>query len=226
MSDELAIKGVRDSLVITLPEADDAPILSRLHQAIEARSEFFRGARVALDVGSRRVAPEELNALREGLAHRQVTLFALLTTDETSRRAAAELGLDSHLDRAADDEQVGSPAIDTELTGENAVLIERTLRSGNQVRFAGHVIVLGDVNPGAEIICGGNVIVWGRLRGLVHAGAGGDEGALVCALEFSPPQLRIAGTIALSPEKEGPTVPERARVKGDQIVVEPWDRKE
>jgi septum site-determining protein MinC len=223
MSEDLAIKGVRDSLVVTLPEEDDSPILSRLYRAIETRPQFFRGARVALDVGSRQVDRGELEYLLDGLAQREITLFALLSTDETTKRAAADLGLDLHLDRAAHDEGIHQPAFDTQLSGENAVLIERTLRSGNQVRFAGHVIVMGDVNPGAEIICGGNIIVWGRLRGVVHAGAGGDEAAIVCALEFSPPQLRIGGTIALSPEKEGPSLPEVARVKGDQIVVEPWD---
>ena len=69
------------------------------------------------------------------------------------------------------------------------------------IEYQGNVIVFGDVNPGAEIMAGGSVLIWGRLRGLVHAGADGDEEAIVGALEFSPMQLRIAGKIAVSPKK-------------------------
>ena len=78
-------------------------------------------------------------------------------------------------------------------------MIRRTLRSGRTVRSQGHVVVFGDVNPGAEIIAAGDVIVWGRLRGNVHAGANGDESAFVCALDMTPTQLRIAGYISISP---------------------------
>ena len=88
--------------------------------------------------------------------------------------------------------------LDTNLAGENAIFVQRTLRSGFKVSHHGHVIVLGDVNPGAEVIAGGSVIVWGRLRGVVHAGADGDENAVVCALEMMPTQLRIAGLVSVA----------------------------
>jgi septum site-determining protein MinC len=90
------------------------------------------------------------------------------------------------------------------------------------VLFEGNVIVVGDVNAGAEIIAGGSVIVWGRLRGVVHAGAHGDEKAVVCALEMAPTQLRIAGEIAVSPKKQGKIQPEFACLKDGQLVAEPW----
>ncbi|HLV36917.1 MAG TPA: septum site-determining protein MinC, partial [Spirillospora sp.] len=78
-------------------------------------------------------------------------------------------------------------------------------------------------NPGAEVIATGDVIVWGRLRGNVHAGAEGDEDAVVCALDMTPTQLRIAGYIVTSPpEKRHNPRPEVARVRDGQIVVEAW----
>ena len=81
----------------------------------------------------------------------------------------------------------------------------------------------GDVNPGAEIIAGGSVIVWGRLRGMVHAGAGGDEKAIVCALDLAPTQLRIAGYISVSPQdKRRKPLPEIASVRQGRIVAEAW----
>ncbi|MBM3135370.1 MAG: septum site-determining protein MinC, partial [Chloroflexi bacterium] len=63
------------------------------------------------------------------------------------------------------------------------------------------------------------------LRGVAHAGALGDEAAVVCALHLAPTQLRIAGRVARPPEESRPTVaPEIARVRGNKIVVEAWSR--
>jgi septum site-determining protein MinC len=87
------------------------------------------------------------------------------------------------------------------------------------------VIILGDVNPGAQIISGGDVIVWGHLRGMVHAGAGGNENAVICALDLAPTQLRIAGEIAITPQRRGKTLPEMARIVNGQVIAEPWNPK-
>ena len=92
------------------------------------------------------------------------------------------------------------------------------------VRHPGTILVLGDVNPGAQVIAEGDVIVWGKLRGVVHAGASGDENAMVGALILTPTQLRIGGQIARAPDGKRPrnAPAEIARVRGGQIVVEPW----
>ena len=66
------------------------------------------------------------------------------------------------------------------------------------------------------------MIVWGRLRGVVHAGAKGNRSAVVCALDLSPTQLRIAGTIALTPTREGKPQPEIVRLNENQLQAEPW----
>jgi septum site-determining protein MinC len=112
--------------------------------------------------------------------------------------------------------------IDSDLIGEEAVLMRRTLRSGQTLRHPGHVVILGDVNPGAEIVAGGHVLIWGRMRGVVHAGAAGDETATVCALDLTPTQLRIAGHISVSPERRGPGRPEMAHVREGQLIAESW----
>ena len=90
------------------------------------------------------------------------------------------------------------------------------------------MVVLGDVNPGAEVIAGGNVVVWGRLRGLVHAGSLGDAGAYVCALDLSPTQLRIADQIAVTPpaRRQRSVEPEQASIQEGQIVAELWTPRE
>jgi septum site-determining protein MinC len=85
--------------------------------------------------------------------------------------------------------------------------------------------VIGDVNPGAEIIAGGNIVVWGRVGGLVHAGASGDETAVVCGLDLHPTQLRIADQIAITPQRKGKPQPEMAKLIDGKVVAEIWNPK-
>ncbi len=105
------------------------------------------------------------------------------------------------------------------------LLIRRTLRSGQHVRYHGNVVVLGDVNPGAEITAGGDIVVMGWMRGLAHAGAEGNEQAMVSAFRLSPTQLRIAHYIARAPDAADavwPEVPEFAEVREGQLVIDRW----
>ena len=100
----------------------------------------------------------------------------------------------------------------------------RTLRSGTSIRFDGDVIVFADVNPGAQIIATGNVFVFGALRGMVHAGASGDESAIILGFDMRPTQLRLGRKIAISPHEEAahgiqPTI---ARVRDGGLVLEPY----
>jgi len=100
--------------------------------------------------------------------------------------------------------------------------IKGTMRSGNHVRFEGDILVYGDVNPGAQLIATGNISVLGALKGMAHAGAGGNEDAFILALHLRPTQLRIGRKIAVPPDRDQTALPERARVDGDQIVIEPF----
>lgn len=105
---------------------------------------------------------------------------------------------------------------------DKTLLIERTVRSGQSISFPGHVVVMGDINPGAEIVAGGHIMVFGSLRGVAHAGALGDSSAVVAALRLSPTQLRIAGHITRAPDGEEvkPQQPEVARISNGSIVIE------
>ena len=106
-------------------------------------------------------------------------------------------------------------------------MVRQTLRSGQAISHIGSVVVIGDVNPGAEIVAGGNIVIWGKLRGTVHAGAIDDDAALICALQLMPSQIRIGSFIACPPDRSRPPkIPEVARVQEGRIVVERWDRME
>jgi len=229
VSDAIAIKGIKDGLLVTVNGggawAETAPaLMTRIDQS----ADFFRGAKLSLDVGPRAINAADLGRLRDTLSERNVSLVAVLSESVATTRAAQALGLKIALATAPPPSvqaRIDAEA-DPEELREDAVLVRRTMRSGRSVRHAGNVVVLGDVNPGAEIIASGDVIVWGRLRGVVHAGAEGDTSAVVCALDLAPTQLRIAGHIAVSPPQKGQPIPEMARVKDGQIVAERWKARD
>ncbi|MCP4403599.1 MAG: septum site-determining protein MinC [bacterium] len=109
---------------------------------------------------------------------------------------------------------------------ETAFYLRGTVRSGQSLEFPGNIIILGDVNPGAYVIASGDIIVMGRLHGVVHAGAEGEERAVAIGMNFRPSQLRIAQYIARPPD-EGPRSrkkrpqAEKAYIKDGVIVIEP-----
>ena len=109
-------------------------------------------------------------------------------------------------------------------------VIGKTMRAGTRREVPGNVIVLGDVNPGVELIAGGDVIVSGTIRGLVHAGASGREDAFIWAQRIAAPQIRLAHAVAQAPQGSNldhlkyleTDVAEVARLENGQIVIEPY----
>ena len=223
MDDGIGIKGIREGLLLTIKSdgGDWSEVTARLAQRIDQQPAFFKGARVALDVGSRPVRPHELETLKAQLSKRSLTLWAVVSNSETTHNAAQHIGLETTL--VPQQGQLEAPEIDPQEPGLASVLIDHTLRNGRSVHSTGSVIVIGDVNPGAEIVADGNVIVWGKLRGRVHAGANGDETAVVCALDLVPMQLRIANYITTAPDdRRRRPRPEMAAVRQGRIVAEVW----
>jgi septum formation inhibitor MinC len=96
-----------------------------------------------------------------------------------------------------------------------------TLRGGQTLQQLGTIVVVGDVNPGAELVATGDILVFGTLRGTAHAGAQGDARARVYALELVPTQLRIATCIAADDGTRRASGPEVAFIAGDRIAIAP-----
>jgi septum site-determining protein MinC len=216
----IQIKGIRDGLLITLAGAVWPDLVTAFIENIENRSTFFQGARVALDVGSVELRVAELSSLRNQLSERGVFLWAVLSESPLTENTAQNLGLATRISKPR---LVEIPEVSAQLPEDSTKWVKGPLRSGGRIAFNGNVVVMGDVNSGAEIVAGGSIIIWGRLRGLVHAGAGGDEKAVVCALELAPTQLRIAGEIAISPKKQGKSQPEVAHLQDGHLTAEPWN---
>jgi septum site-determining protein MinC len=224
MHPKVQIKGIREGLLVILGEGTWEELRVALLNQLDQQSDFLQGARLAIDVGNHVLDVSELEGICSEFTRRQLTLWAVISESAITEQNVQSLGLGIQIGRTAPDPESPFPGTNL-LVGDEAILLRRTLRSGYSLKNAGHVIVIGDVNPGAEIISGGDVVVWGRLRGVVHAGASGREDSVVCALDLSPTQLRIAGLIALTPKRRGKPLPELARIQDGQVVAEPWDPK-
>lgn len=220
-SNLLQIKGIRDGLLITLGAAPWQDLSSALFAQIESQQAFFSGARIALDVGQQALHVNELAALRDALSEQGITLWAVVSESTLTQSTAQMLGLATRLSKPKAEPVRAAPAPEAPRE-DTALWLQKTLRSGVRVEHPGHVVILGDVNPGAEIVAGGSVVVWGRLRGVVHAGAQGKREAVVCALDLSPTQLRIAEEIAITPKRQGKPMPEVVKIKDGRLQAEPW----
>lgn len=101
--------------------------------------------------------------------------------------------------------------------------LKNTVRSGQVVRYQGNLVILGDVNPGAEVYAAGNIIVLGSLKGNAHAGNNGNTKAIIAAFQLQPKLLQIANVVTRAPEDDiKPQYPEVARIKENCIIVEPY----
>jgi septum site-determining protein MinC len=176
---------------------------------------------LGLATGSWRLGVRELRAMARRLDQRGVSLIALCGDDPRSRVAAAAVGLDTTAPLPAPRSDHPIPArTDERMPG--LTLQRGTLRSGDHLEAEGSVLVLGDVNPGARVSAGGHVLVWGRLRGVAHAGCRGDAEALIMALQLRPLQLRIADAVARGPEESPPAgMAEQASLVDGVIRLDP-----
>jgi septum site-determining protein MinC len=231
---QINIKGIRDGLLVTLGNAAFSDMLLALTAELGQKQAFLQGSRVVIEAGERPFTPTQLAQLQDQFTRHELELYAVLAGREETRTAARQLGLATRLPGSNTDLNGNTLPVtkNNNLSGNAApptsggLLLKETLRSGRSIYHEDHVVIIGDVNPGAEVIAGGDVIVWGKLRGLVHAGALGDETAVICALALTPTQLRIADQIAIPPEgSAGKLSPEQAIIKDGQIIAIPWQEK-
>lgn len=213
----ITLKSSGDGLTITLSDGPWSKVLAELALELERPRavEIFRASTVRVETGERALSPLQVEELAWLL---ELHDMKFEWSNNGTQSALPGLG-----DNNRPVAQITNVAV-----WEDAALCPRTLRGGQTIRYAGHVVVMGDVNPGAEIVATGDVMVWGRLRGVVHAGASGNDKATVCALLFSPTQLRIGKHIARSPDELQHTArgAEVARVRDGRIVIEGWNPKE
>lgn len=171
--------------------------------------------RVVMEAGPWPLQCSQLQAIAQRLQQAGLQLEELSSSEPSTLVASAALGLRSQAEAPAPEN-----AEESKDTGRELHVHRGTVRAGEHLEVDGALLVLGDVNPGARISARGDVLIWGRLRGIAHAGCQGARNARIVALQLRPLQLRIADAVARGPEEPPPEgVTEQARLEGDEIAI-------
>ena len=219
------LKGYRDGLRLIIdPEVPMEQIERAIAERMANLGDSLSGMTMNIDVGSRALNDEDLVRLKNLLHGNYGLEIKQVIGDSYDEPTIAE-----------EPRIVGAPAVHEEArvynqfapTHEETRFIRHTLRSGQvEHSLEGNMVILGDVNPGAEVTAAGDIIVLGALRGVAHAGALGNTSSIIFALNLLPTQLRIGRFITRPPagKQRRRRKAEIARVEGNDIIVEEFDR--
>ncbi len=176
------------------PEASFDAVMAFMDDRLVQSRDFFQKAEMVLDLRSRPMRSDEISALCTKLYQKSMVRVVEVRLSEQLSFSIAGEPAKSH------------PAVDARPVSKDdaPVIVRNTCRSGVRVVSPSDCVVLGDVNPGAEVIAEADVIIFGTLRGVAHAGAGGDKTARIWALSFEPNQIRIADLVAVPPRGSKP----------------------
>lgn len=214
----ISFKATVNGLILIMREEDDfEAVYSHIEKKLESSGRFFKGASIAVKYRGKSLNAEQENKIAQLLSKKtnaEIKSFEEDTAQTGNEQAEAEKTLEKPKMRL-----VFFKGLEEGITK----FYRGTVRSGQLVSYEGNLVVIGDVNPGAEVVATGNVIVMGALRGMVHAGADGNKQAVVAALCLQPTQLRIADVITRPPDTQvnkPAIIPELAFVKDNMVYIE------
>ena len=159
------------------------------------------GTNVCLVAKDRLLDSRQLQTIAETLNDVNLSLLTVSTNRRQTAVAAATSGY------SVQQQAVAQPLVETETEAKEPVsaqaeplYLQSTVRSGIEIRHPGSIVIFGDLNPGGMVIAAGDILVWGRLRGIAHAGAQGNAQCRIAALQMEFTQLRIADAVARAPK--------------------------
>lgn len=214
----ISFKATVNGLILIMRGEDDfETVYDRIEKKLESSGRFFKGASIAVKYRGRKLVPKQEEKIKELLSRKtgaEIKSFEEDTAQEEKERAEAEKSHEKPKLKL-----MFFKGLEEGMTK----FYKGTVRSGQLISFEGNLVIIGDVNPGGEILATGNVVVMGSLRGMVHAGADGNKKAIVAALCLQPTQLRISDVITRPPdtkENRQGLIPEMAFVKDDVVYIE------
>ncbi len=221
-------KGKLNGLYLNLdPNVDFDVIMTYLATLLENRAAFYKGSRIIGVKG--KTLNYKQKASIETLIYDQyaITIESLEDVSLTEQNTVPEKqSIPKEVEPVPEkkiDIQDKAPVTTVVTNVNDTHFVFGTMRSGKSVHYPGHVVVIGDVNPGAEIVAEGNIIVMGRVLGFIHAGSSGNDNAIVIANLLKPTQIRISKYISVPPsddESHHTNVPEKATVCDGVIKIE------
>jgi septum site-determining protein MinC len=208
----VVLKGQRGGIAAILDAKVSFEEIKRsLHEKVSGAKRFFEGANATVTFKGRKLTEKQ-----------EQELLDIIMTETTLDVAFVESeGFTLQPQKPAP--SAPSTIIEPTMEGETA-FYKATLRSGQEIRYKGSVVIIGDVNPGSKIVADGNIVVLGTLKGEAHAGVIGDDTCYISAHSLTPTQIRIASTITYIPPEEiannKDSGPARAFIKNGQVFVE------
>ena len=217
----ITIKGKADGVleIAIQPLSSYVNIKNALQEKLSKNKDFFSGSEAKIIFSGKVLSNAQKQDLKRLLSMDydvQNVAFSddMLEQTKVSVKHTPNIDNSSHAEKRVN-------LVSKDYFNAKSVFVSHTLRSGQRVECEGDVVVLGDVNDGAEVIAGGSVAVMGVLRGLVHAGATGRSDVVVAANALIPKQLRISGKIGMFPDNKESGVPEIAAYKQGSIIIKP-----
>ncbi|MEG0251425.1 MAG: septum site-determining protein MinC [Christensenellaceae bacterium] len=223
MQNIVTIKGKEDGLEIYLDEKTTYPVLrEELMLKLKKNSEFFKNSDTKVVIRGKEISEAQRNEIRR-VFEMDYGIHDVLYGDEADMLKEVELTIErpSRVPKEKKDEYTDEiELVSNAYFDAKSIFISNTIRSGQRIECEGDVVVIGDVNPGAEIIAGGSIAIFGRLRGLAHAGCAGRKDVCVAALNMCPKQLRLSGRVVTFPNNRDDAMePEIAELKNGKVVI-------
>lgn len=207
----------------------------------------LKGKLIRLNLGENEFSLNQLENLLSVLKSFGIEVDMVYSELKKTKIAAIELGLtisgqnfsekilDQEILQEEKDNTIGEDALEnilwqdapSETEKRNTLYVKQTLRSGQKLEHDGNLVIIGDCNAGSEVIASGDILIWGILSGVAHAGSKGDTKTCIRAFKINAIQLRIADLLARKPdrididrvEKAELFNPEEAKVTDGEIVI-------
>ncbi|MGD1860815.1 MAG: septum site-determining protein MinC [Leptolyngbyaceae cyanobacterium] len=193
------------TLLLLPPEPSEATVSpweevwEQLKHRLAASERFWQPqTAVYLIARDRLLDARQLQAIAAALTTAELRLKRIYTSRRQTAIAAVTAGYAVEQEMPIAHLEHASPQAGKSL--DEPLYLQNTIRSGMEIRHGGTIVILGDVNPGGSLVAEGDIVVWGRLKGLAHAGSQGNRRCRIMTLHMEPTQLRIADKVARPPE--------------------------
>ena len=247
MKNPVMIKGNKYGFSLYLdPDTEFDQLLTLVGERFAQSGKFFTGeSQIAIKFEGKALTFEEQNDMIEKIEEcSDVRISYVIDSDEQNEayfKAAVEQYGQKLRDAFAKEREEYKEELIRTVPGyyeqgnlsSDGQFYKGTLRSGQSIEVENSIVIVGDVNPGADVVAGGNVVVLGCLKGSVAAGYPDNRSAFVLSLDMQPMQVRIGDLIARSPDDKGKPKRKKkekepetkiAYVENENIYIEPISR--
>jgi len=204
MAQYVTINTKKDQIVIRLSEkAEQEEIVASLKRKLQELKKLYQKEKTPILITGKILKNKEINEIQE-LIKKQIDV----QVDFESPKVLGLYGI--------------KKVYHQDIQNSETKFHTGSIRSGQRIEFEGSLVIIGDVNSGAEVIAGENIVVLGALRGLAHAGAKGNKEAIIAANKIESAQIRISNIIQeiVKDDEEYNITKTYAYVENDKIVLE------